>query len=132
MFKNNSKQTFILHTNNRKNIFFFLLKNVNIKYFFIFSVCISFYALHNQWKHIFLLYWSTFLHTKYYCINSNQPVTYTYNILQHNYNYNNIHRICHILGSWVHPGEYASSGRYQTSYLYGFIYITCKYLKHQI
>lgn len=37
-----------------------------------------------------------------------------------------------LLGSWVHPGEYASSGRYHNSYLYGFMYITCKYLKHQI
>lgn len=38
----------------------------------------------------------------------------------------------HPIGSWVHPGEYASSGRYQNSYFYGFMYITCKYLKHHI
>lgn len=36
------------------------------------------------------------------------------------------------IGSWVHPGEYASSGRYQDSYIYGFIYVTCKYIKHQL
>lgn len=38
----------------------------------------------------------------------------------------------HPIGSWVHPGEYASSGRYQISYFNGFMYITCKYLKHHI
>lgn len=79
-----------------------------------------------------------------------------WNALAHKYKYNCTHThtldlySCPAIGSWVHPGEYASSGRYHTthdqllnpeqqqtppptpynSYIYGFIYITCKYIKY--